>query len=174
MKSTLPHVQFRTPTAQDLRALEKMLQNPMVMQYISPVVDAQTLFNALNIAITHKNNASKPRLMWSICNQRCQFLGIAGFVSVDKLGKQAEMGLILQADCHKQGLGTYTVETLLDYGFNHLAFNHIQARFLATNKAVQSLANKLGFEHLGNYFAPNSKTSINHVGIHRTSFTSKH
>ena len=60
-----------------------------------------------------------------------------------------QIGLWIHPDYHGNGYGTEASELMINYAFTELRVHKVLARALATNKASQSIWEKLGFEEEG-------------------------
>jgi [ribosomal protein S5]-alanine N-acetyltransferase len=80
------------------------------------------------------------------CNK---IIGTFGFIDYSKYNNRAEIAFELLEDYHKKAYMTEAITALLEYGFNELELNRVEAFVYPSNLASQKLLEKLGFEKEG-------------------------
>lgn len=81
-----------------------------------------------------------------------QIIGIAGFDDIIKENKVATLFIgIGDKKVRGRGYGKEALNSLLEYGFEHLDFHRIQLNVLEFNTAAISLYEKAGFKKEGTY-----------------------
>lgn len=72
-------------------------------------------------------------------------LGYMGLKGHNRVLGSAQLGVILDANHMGQGIGTWALKWLLDYGFDHLDLSRVDLEVLPWNKRAFCLYEKLGF-----------------------------
>ncbi len=89
-------------------------------------------------------------IWWAICSADNQkFLGAAGFSSIEKKFKNAEIGMWLVPEFWRMGIMTEVIPLLCKYGFDHLDFHRIEGFVESENIACKNAILKAGFTYEG-------------------------
>ncbi len=75
--------------------------------------------------------------------------GCIGFVSINKIDNNAEIGYWLSEKHQGKGIMTKACKRLLRYGFEKMDFNRIQIRVITSNAKSIAIPKRLGFMHEG-------------------------
>lgn len=75
-------------------------------------------------------------------------IGTLGFNNFTKRHR-ANIGYDLQADFWTQGFMTEALKTVIEYGFNELNINRIEAEVMPGNVASEKVLSKIGFKNEG-------------------------
>ena len=78
-----------------------------------------------------------------------KMIGTCGFTSVDLSNSRAEIGYVLHGGYRGRGYASEAVKAVLEYSFNILELNRIEARVMEGNTPSEKLLNTLGFRHEG-------------------------
>ena len=78
-----------------------------------------------------------------------EIIGSCGFNDVDYDNARAEVGYDLGRNYWGKGYATEAVSTLMNYGFNELHLNRIEARVVPKNEPSITLLERLGFQYEG-------------------------
>lgn len=76
-------------------------------------------------------------------------IGTCGFASIDFKNNSAEIGYVINPRYQGFGFATEAVLRVLDYGFEELEFNRIQARYIVGNDASRRVMDKAGLHFEG-------------------------
>jgi len=76
-------------------------------------------------------------------------VGATMFVRVHESHGTAELAYWVLPEYQREGYGSEAVSLLLEYGFDELRLNRVQAHCLATNEPSRGLLESLGFEQEG-------------------------
>jgi len=102
-------------------------------------------------------------------------VGTIEFRLADGPEQVAELGIMLDADHHSQGIGTAALELMLDYGFSTMNLHRIWTRADAENKKSCGLMEKVGFTHEGTMrdhrFARGDHQDVEIYGLLRDEWT---
>ena len=77
-----------------------------------------------------------------------KMIGICGFSSIDVLADCAEIGYVINADYWGQGIATEVARRVMDFGFNRLELQRIEARYIEGNEASASVMKKCGMSQI--------------------------
>ena len=89
--------------------------------------------------------SSEEQVTLMICDEG-DSAGIISLRFVDKRSKVGEFGLWIAPEFQKKGLGTASVKLLIEYAFEQLNLNRLQARAHEENAGSRNLWEKLGFK----------------------------
>jgi RimJ/RimL family protein N-acetyltransferase len=78
-----------------------------------------------------------------------EFLGLAGFVEVDREAREAELGYVVAARARNRGVATQTVALLTRWGFDELGLERITLLIDVTNGASEKVAERCGYTREG-------------------------
>ncbi len=82
---------------------------------------------------------------WAVVHKDTdRMIGTCGFARVDTANNCAELGYVLHPDYHGQGLMTEAAERVLQFGFNVLGLNRIEARYMLGLDASRLVMDRLG------------------------------
>ena len=71
---------------------------------------------------------------WAVIHKKTdRMIGTCGFARVDTANNCAELGYVLHPDFHGQGIMTEACERVLQFGFQVLGLNRIEARYMVGN-----------------------------------------
>lgn len=76
-------------------------------------------------------------------------IGTCGFTSINFASDSAEVGYVLASDCWGQGYATEALECVLDFGFDNVGFNRIEAKYMVENPASRRVMEKCGMSFEG-------------------------
>ena len=87
---------------------------------------------------------------WAIIDRESRkMIGTCGFTKIDAANNSAEIGYVLNPDFHRRGFGSEAVKRILQFGFEELSLNRIEARFMQGNAASRALAESVGMTFEG-------------------------
>ena len=78
-----------------------------------------------------------------------KLIGTAGFTSLDQDNFKGEIGYVLNPEYSGNGYATEAVKAVLDYAFNNLCLNRIEARVMEGNLLSVKLLEKIGMTYEG-------------------------
>ena len=82
---------------------------------------------------------------WGIEHKESRkFIGTCGFTSINLNNNQAEVGYVLARDYWGLGIVPEALRLIMDFGFNYLGFDKIEARFLEGNERSRKVMQKMG------------------------------
>jgi [ribosomal protein S5]-alanine N-acetyltransferase len=134
----------------DANSMLKYLSDQEVMKYYG-----MEPFNTINEALseiswyeTIQNN--KTGLRWGITlKEEGEVIGSCGFHNTVSRHYRAEIGFELSKEHWGKGIASEAIETIIRYGFEHLALQRIEALIEPENVPSQKLVEKQGFVREG-------------------------
>jgi ribosomal-protein-alanine N-acetyltransferase len=132
-----------------LRDLLKLFGDNRVTQYYNLVTftkerDAQMIIDWFNMRF-----AEKAGIRWGIALKgRSNIIGTLGFNNFTK-NHRANIGYDLQADYWSKGYATEAIKAVINFGFNELQVNRIEAEVMQGNTASEKLLSRLRFTKEG-------------------------
>jgi ribosomal-protein-alanine N-acetyltransferase len=78
-----------------------------------------------------------------------ELMGTCGYYDWNKTSRRAEIGYDLDPACWGQGIMTEALQVVLDYGFEKMGLNRIQAIIDSKNIRSMKLVQRLGFKKEG-------------------------
>ena len=79
-----------------------------------------------------------------ICKENDRMIGTCGFARVDTANNCAELGYVLHPDYHGKGIMTEACLRVLQFGFQVLGLNRIEARYMLGNDASRRVMDRIG------------------------------
>ncbi len=80
---------------------------------------------------------------WAVvCKDTGKMIGTCGFTRFDFRNNSAEVGYVINADYHGQGIGTEVLARVIRFGFERLELNRIECRFMIENAASRRVMEK--------------------------------
>ncbi len=78
-----------------------------------------------------------------------KIVGSLGFVKLDKVNKNGEIGYWISQKMQGKGIITKACNRLIEYAFNHLSLNRITIKTDTQNSKSKAVPNRLGFTYEG-------------------------
>lgn len=78
-----------------------------------------------------------------------KLIGTCGFTSLDPANAKGEIGYVLNPQYHKNGYALEAVKKIIEYAFDTLDLNRLEARVIKDNAPSHSLLNKCGMKEEG-------------------------
>lgn len=89
-------------------------------------------------------------IRWGIAlKETDELIGTCGFMAWAKRHKRAQIGYELDENYWRQGYGTEVVEAVINYGFQAMELQRIEALIYPENEGSFRLLEKLGFQYEG-------------------------
>jgi len=151
-KLTTQRLVLRGPMEKDMQPMFDIHTDPDVMRYygVKP-------YDTLDKSKKHldwltKLHREEIGLRWIITlKDRDTCIGDVGFYDWEKKHSRAEIGYILGKQYWGKGIMTEAIKAALDYGFNEMNLNRIQALIDPRNNASKRVAEKHGFQYEGTF-----------------------
>lgn len=84
-----------------------------------------------------------------VLKENKKMIGTCGFTRIDERNGVAEIGYVLNPKYWGMGLATEAAKKVIDFAFNELGVNRVEARFIFGNEASQKVMNKVGMKFEG-------------------------
>lgn len=151
-KLTTQRLVLRGPMEKDMQPMFDIHTDPDVMRYygVKP-------YDTLDKSKKHldwltKLHREEIGLRWIITlKDEDTYIGDVGFYDWEKKHSRAEIGYILGKQYWGKGIMTEAIKVALDYGFNEMNLNRIQALIDPRNDASKRVAEKHGFQYEGTF-----------------------
>ena len=151
-KLITPRLVLRGPMEKDMQPMFDIHTDPDVMRYygVKP-------YDSLDKSKKHldwltKLHREEIGLRWIITlKDEDTCIGDVGFYDWEKKHSRAEIGYILGKQYWGKGIMTEAIKAALDYGFNEMNLNRIQALIDPRNNASKRVAEKHGFHYEGTF-----------------------
>lgn len=91
-----------------------------------------------------------------------KLIGLAGFVEINKINKNAQMGYCLDKNFQGKGIISKACKKIIEYGFNELDLHRIEIRAAVSNQKSKAVIKRLNTVYEGvsrNYYLLNGKFS---------------
>ncbi|HEX8562587.1 MAG TPA: GNAT family protein [Flavobacterium sp.] len=99
----------------------------------------------------HQDIFEAKQLRMAICRyEDCQPVGLVDLFEYDPKNNRAGVGIMIQKpDVRNQGIGSETLNLLIQYSFRHLNLHQLFANIDSANEPSLKLFTKFGFEPIG-------------------------
>lgn len=122
------------------------------------IEDAEKVVDLVTEAITNLAGIN-----WGIhLKEKTQLIGMIGYVKIHKDNARAEVGYVLHRDHHSKGIIHEALQAVINYGFNNMKLNSIEAVINPENSRSIKTIEKMNFVregHLREYTFHNDKFS---------------
>ena len=99
--------------------------------------------------VLEKYNKNQPAPWGIALKKEKKVIGTIGYLDWDKKNAKAELGYVLHCCYWKKGYMTEALKSVVDFGFNKMYLNRIEARTVPENIPSQKLLEKVGFKREG-------------------------
>lgn len=143
------HVLLRAAAPDDTGFLQTLWDDveTWVLSQARPYVPESEARKArrLNAAVEGSDTGS----LWLVVEVEGRAVGVAGLGEIDLHNRRAEVALTLLPQARGQGHGRDALAVLCDYAFRLRGLHRLETETLATNVAMQRVAESVGFVHEG-------------------------
>ncbi len=143
-------LKFRAIKRGDLEDIYEYSKNPQTSQYLlwSPHQNIFTTQEFIDIILS--NYKSGEYNDWAIVlKKNNKMIGTCGFTRIDCENKIVEIGYVINPSFWGNGYATEAVEAILDFAFNELDVNRVEAKFIVGNEASLNVMKKVGMTFEG-------------------------
>ncbi len=127
--------------------------------------------------ITAQYDDAMPSPWGIVYKENSKLIGTIGFHIWNSVNSFAEVGYALSKDYWNRGIMTEALNTVLDYGFNRLCLNRIEATCMLDNAASERVLLKCGMKYEGimqkKIFAKEKFHDLKLFAILKTDFINK-
>ncbi|MBR2564235.1 MAG: GNAT family N-acetyltransferase [Paenibacillus sp.] len=141
---------LRAATDRDSRDLLALYSDATVVEYI-PFTPFESEQDALDEMSWYKKIFKEQTgLRWMIEDKEShRVIGTCGYLGYEEQHHRAEIGYDLLSSCWGKGVMTEVARAVLEFGFNQMQLNKIEAKVDPSNEASIRLLHKLGFQQEG-------------------------
>ena len=143
---------LRGPKSKDLDTVYEIHSDQEVMRYygVLPYDSSEKAQKHLDWLSSLHNENKGLRPIITIKDED-NYIGDVGYYDYEKRHNRAEIGYILGKDYWGKGIMSEALEAMLNYGFNVMGLNRVQALIDPRNTASLSLVEKYGFQYEGTF-----------------------
>ncbi len=141
-----PRLRLRKLRLDDTAAYFKLRSSEAVMHYIQRPLAQSPAEAEEQIRQQLEGEQAGAMVVWAVADLNDNLLGIAGYWRMQLEHQRAEVGYMLDAPYHNQGLGTEVLRAVLNYGFEEMKLHKIQADVDSENVASLKLLARFGFK----------------------------
>jgi [ribosomal protein S5]-alanine N-acetyltransferase len=137
---------LRKVTKEDANSILNYLSDEEVMKYygLEPFKSINDAFDEISWYQSIHNN--KTGIRWGITlKEQGVVIGSCGFHKIVSQHFRTEIGFELSKEQWGKGIAVEAVEAIINYGFEHMNFQRIEALIEPPNLSSQKLVEKLGF-----------------------------
>lgn len=139
-------VSIRLVTESDSGCLFKIYSDPMAMEYwSSPPFQDESQAKALIKSAIQAFDAGKSLLLAIVLKETDELIGTLSLFNFHEQSKRAEVGYILSRLFWRKGIMGETFEAILDFCFDQMKLNRLEADIDPNNGASSALLKKQGF-----------------------------
>lgn len=134
----------------DLEDVYEYSSNPMTSQYLlwEPHLSLDYTREFIEIVISKYKSGEYND--WAIIyKQNNKMIGTCGFTNIDQDNDVVEIGYVLNPKYWGHGIATEAVETILEFAFEELQANRVEAKFMFGNEASLAVMKKVGMKFEG-------------------------
>lgn len=138
------NIDFRRITDYDLKILAKWRNTNGIREYNNQFI----LLNMIQQKdwLYRINSEDSDRDMFMITDKKDTPIGVCGLIHINKKDKSADVAIIIgKQQLHHKGLGSETLQMLIEYGFKRLNLHRIGAEIFSYNKISIRLFERLSF-----------------------------
>lgn len=103
-----------------------------------------------------------------------KMIGTCGFTKIDQENNVAEIGYVINPNYWNMGIATEAAEAVIDFAFNTMGMNRVEAKFMYGNDASLSVMKKLGMKFEGYHrdmlFVKGKYRTIGYAAILRSEY----
>ena len=143
---------LRRLTSTDVNEILALRSNPEIMKFIPrPLITTQEeALEFISAMDTNVNNNSV--INWAITTkENDQLIGMIGYYRMKPENYRAEVGYILSAEYHGQGIMTEALQRVVRFGFEEMGLNSIEAVIDPENYGSEKVVLKNNFVKEGHF-----------------------
>ncbi len=141
---------FRSIKRSDLNDIYEYSSNPSTSQYLlwRPHADVDETKEFINIVLSKYKSGDYND--WAIVYKETgKMIGTCGFTKIDEENRVAEIGYVLNPRYWGRGIATEAVKKVLEFAFDVMNFNRVEAKFMFGNDASLKVMKKVGMTFEG-------------------------
>jgi ribosomal-protein-alanine N-acetyltransferase len=134
----------------DAEQYRDLLYHPNVQPYIPNANVPTSLFDSIRrLHILRSLHYAKQGAVWGIYNSDNSLIGCVGFDTYSSIHQRLDIAFELHPDYQKKGIMSTAISHVLQFGFEQLEANRIQAYTLSDNHPSIQLLKRSGFTQEG-------------------------
>lgn len=140
-------LKFRAIKKSDLKDIHEYSSNPKTSEYLlwEPHKTVEYTRKFIDIVLA-KYKLGEYHDWAIVLKENKKMIGTCGFTRIDEQNSTAEIGYVLNPDYWGYGLATEAAKKIVDFAFNILNMNRVEARFMFGNEASLNVMDKLGMK----------------------------
>lgn len=145
-------LKFRAIKRSDIDDIYEYSKNPNTSKFLlwSPHMSKYTTQEFVDIILSKYKSGEYND--WAIVLKKTnKMIGTCGFTRIDDENKTVEIGYVLNPEFWGNGYATEAVKKILEFAFNELDANRVEARFMLGNDASLAVMKKVGMTLEGYY-----------------------
>ena len=149
-KMETKHLLFRAIKRSDLDDIYEYSANPNTSKYLlwGPHQSISDTREFIEIVLSKYKSGEYND--WAIVYKETgKMIGTCGFTRIDTENNLAEIGYVLNPNFWGKGLATEAVEKVIEFAFNSLNINRVEAKFIFGNDASLAVMKKVGMTFEG-------------------------
>ena len=141
---------LRKISKNDIFDVFEYASDPEVSKYLLWYPHVNLDFTRRYLKLIEKSYKNMDFHDWAITlSNSGKMIGTVGFTSFDIPNNNAEIGYVLNSKYWGQGIALEAAEAVINFGFETLKLNRIEAKFLPDNNGSRSVAKKCGMSFEG-------------------------
>jgi [ribosomal protein S5]-alanine N-acetyltransferase len=143
---------LRRLKSEDVNEILALRSNPEIMQFIPRplMITKEEALEFISVMDTNVNNNNV--INWAITTkENDQLIGMIGFYRMKPENYRAEVGYILSAEFHGKGIITEALERVIQFGFEEMGLNSIEAVIDPENFGSEKVLLKNNFVKEGDF-----------------------
>ena len=138
---------FRAIKRSDLEDIYEYSSNPSTSKYLLWTPHKSIAETREFIEIVISKYKSGDYNDWAIVHKKTgKMIGTCGFTRIDEENNLVEIGYVLNPDFWGMGLATEAVEKVLEFAFEVMRVNRVEAKFVFGNDASLAVMKKVGMK----------------------------
>lgn len=146
---TTDKIQLKILEKADAQNLHALRTNPEVTKYIKRDIN-KTLLDMEDYIEEKLSDPKKPMFFTIKTLDNNEFAGTICLWKINPAEKYAEVGYELLPSFQRKGIMSHALKTILDFAFNELGFEYIEAYTHHENIPSRKMLGKVGFKHIEN------------------------
>lgn len=147
---TTEHLILRPIVEKDIAALYTLFSSEAVMKFMDVEIFENVSEAAQMVTFFREKLETGEGMRWAICDKgQDELIGTCGYHHMSRSNFKAEIGYDLIPAYWGKGIMTNAIHSLLQYGFEQLQLNRIEAIVDPTNINSYKLLDRLGFQREG-------------------------
>lgn len=145
-----PRLCFRSIKRTDLEDVHNYASNPKTSQYLLWEPHRSLEYTREFIEVVLSKYKSGEYNDWAIVyKHNDKMIGTCGFTNIDEENNVVEIGYVINPEYWGMGIATEAVEVIIEFAFEELQANRVEAKFMFGNDASLAVMKKVGMKFEG-------------------------